>query len=244
ALKYLAAVDQVLQLHWLTRERFVSLWFALFLMAALYLWGQLKFPHAEEKGTIGFGRLLSGAALLAFAVSLLPALWGSRLGELESFLPAADTEATPPAVAGQPLHPVWLKNNYSQALAQSRREHKPLLVSFSGYACTNCHWMKANILMRPEIAAALQNFVLVELYTDGTDAASSENQVLEQDRFSTVALPYYAVLDGNEKEVAHQAGLTRGPQQFLSFLNAGQSSAPDAPAQTAARSYPLRALHN
>ncbi len=235
ALKYLASVDQVLQLHLLTRERFVALWFALFLMAALYLWGQLKLLHAQEKSEIGLGRLLSGAALLAFAVSLLPALWGGNLGELESFLPAADTQTSIiVSASGQTANLLWLKDNYPQGLAQAQREHKPLLVSFSGYACTNCHWMKANIFPRPEISAALGKFVLVELYTDGTDAASGKNQTLEQDRFSTVALPYYVILDEKEKEVAHQAGLTRDPQQFLSFLNTGRNSAPDTQAQTAA----------
>ena len=74
---------------------------------------------------------------------------------------------------------------------------------------------------RPEIAAALKDYVLAELYTDGTDAASERNQALENARFSTVAIPYYAILDPDEKVVASFPGLTRNPQEFLRFLRAG-----------------------
>jgi thiol-disulfide isomerase/thioredoxin len=94
--------------------------------------------------------------------------------------------------------------------------------------------MKANMFTRPEIAAALQNFVLVELYTDGTDAVSEENQKLQLEKFKTIAIPFYAILDGNEKEVATFAAWTRDPGEFLAFLNRGSAGAP-APAAPAAK---------
>jgi len=72
---------------------------------------------------------------------------------------------------------------------------------------------------RPEIAARLKDFVLVELYTDGTDAASEENQRLLESKFSTTAIPYYAILDPDERVVATFAGLTRRSEEFLAFLN-------------------------
>ena len=234
AIKYLASVDQVLQLHILTRERFIAVWFSLFLSAALYLWGQLKLIHSQEKPEVGLGRLLAGAALLAFAISLLPGLWGGRLGELESFIPPAESNASIGTQASSvAAESTWLKNDYDGALAQAKREHKPLLISFSGYACTNCHWMKANLFPRPEIQGALRKFVLLELYTDGTDSVSSKNQDLEQTRFSTVALPYYAVLDEQGNKLSDQAGLTRNPRTFLAFLNKGLSSFPSTFIQAA-----------
>ena len=73
-----------------------------------------------------------------------------------------------------------MKNQYREALDRARREGKLVFVNFTGYACTNCHWMKANMFTRPEIAGALRNFVLVELYTDGNDDASRVNQELQQ----------------------------------------------------------------
>jgi len=217
-MKYLIHVDQVLQLHLLTRERFLAVWFALFLMPALYLLGQLRLPGAQEDGGIGPARVLVGVGFLAFAVSLLPGMVGSSLGELESFLPVSEGQSSWAPAGPAPEMRVWIKNDYPAALAIARREHKPVLVSFSGYACTNCHWMKANIFPRPEVATALKDFVLLELYTDGTDTASRQNQALEQDRFSTIALPLYAVIDENERVLATSAGLTRNAEEFARFL--------------------------
>jgi len=71
---------------------------------------------------------------------------------------------------------------------------------------------------RPEIASALEKFVRLELYTDGADPASEENQRLQESRFRTVAIPYYAILSPDEKVIATFAGLTRDPERFLSFL--------------------------
>jgi len=98
-----------------------------------------------------------------------------------------------------------------------------VLVTFTGYACTNCHWMKANLFPKPEIAAVLKDFVLVDLYTDGTDAASEENQKLQDTRFQTVAIPYYALMDADEKVVATFPGSTRDAKEFLAFLKKGRA---------------------
>jgi thiol:disulfide interchange protein DsbD len=78
--------------------------------------------------------------------------------------------------------------------------------------------MKANMFTQPEIAAAMKGFVAVELYTDGADAASQENQKLQEGRFSTVAIPYYAIVNADEKVIASFPGLTRDSAEFLAFL--------------------------
>jgi thiol:disulfide interchange protein DsbD len=92
-------------------------------------------------------------------------------------------------------------------------------VNFTGYACTNCHWMKANMFTRPEIQAAMQDFVLVDLYTDGTDETSRVNQEFEEKTFGTVAIPYYAIMGPDGHVVASFPGLTHNPQEFLAFLS-------------------------
>ena len=112
----------------------------------------------------------------------------------------------------------WMKNDLQGALARAKSENKRVFVAFTGYACTNCHWMKANMFTRPEIAEALRQFVLVELYTDGTDAASDSNQQLQESQFKTAAIPFYGVFDGDNRLVSQFAGLTRDPAAFLSFL--------------------------
>jgi len=93
-----------------------------------------------------------------------------------------------------------------------------VFINFTGYACTNCHWMKANMFPRPEVTGLLKDFVLLDLYTDGTDAPSEQNQQLEEKRFGTVAIPFYAIVDPDERTVATFPGLTRNASQFVTFL--------------------------
>jgi thiol:disulfide interchange protein DsbD len=217
-LKYASNIDQVLQLGWLTRERFLAGWFVLFVLAGLYLLGLLKLEGNEDGDHLGIGRLLTASFLLIFAFSLLPGMFGAPLGELDAYVPAATGGILNNRASTQQ---VWMKNQYKQALDQARAENKLVLVTFTGYACTNCHWMKANMFPRPEIADAASKLVLVELYTDGTDKESEENQKLQDEKFSTVAIPYYAILDPDGKVVASFAkGMTTNTQEFLAFLTA------------------------
>jgi thiol:disulfide interchange protein len=224
-LKYASNIDQVLQLGWITRERFLAGWFVLFALAGLYLLGLLRLEGVEEGDRLGIGRLLVASGLLIFAFSLLPGMLGAPLGELDAYVPAASAGGGILNRASGEPGPPWMKNQYKEALQQARAENKLVLVTFTGYACTNCHWMKANMFPRPEIAAAARNLVLVELYTDGTDKESEENQKLEDEKFSTVAIPYYAILDPDGKVVASFAkGMTKDTKEFLTFLTSRPNS--------------------
>jgi thiol:disulfide interchange protein len=214
-LKYVSNVDQVLQLNWLSRERFLAAWFVLFAMAGLYLLGLLRLEGIEAGEALGIGRLLVASVFLIFAFSLLPGMFGAPLGELDAYVPVAT--AGPAARAGAEAQP-WLKNEYREALDRAKSENKLVLVTFTGYACTNCHWMKANMFPRPEIASIVKDLVLVELYTDGTDGVSEENQKLEGDKFKTVAIPLYALVDADGNAVATFEGSTPDSQKFLKFL--------------------------
>jgi len=111
-----------------------------------------------------------------------------------------------------------MTNQYEQALARARGENKLVLVNFTGYACTNCHWMRANMFPRPEIRPLLDDFVLLELFTDGTDTASTANQDMESRKFGTVAIPYYAILSPEGEVIATFPGLTRDAGEFAAFL--------------------------
>src|ERR1035438_4211186 len=96
--------------------------------------------------------------------------------------------------------------------------------------------MKANMFTRPEIAAAMKRFVLVELYTDGTDAESEANQQVELAKFHTVAIPYYAIVDEDERVLATFPGSTGDAAEYLAFLN--KAAAPDAPGAAVAATTP------
>jgi|SRR5579871_354874 len=217
--KYLASIDAVLQWNVLTRERFLALWVVLFAMAGLYLLGFVRLEGIAKDESLGLWRLIIGMAFVAFAISLVPGMFCGRLGDLDAYIPVS---AGCSAASGNGESLTWLKNQFPEAKEKARREGKLVFVNFTGYACTNCHWMKANMFTKAEIQAALKGFVLVDLFTDGTDDASQKNQDFEDKTFGTVAIPFYAIFDPDGKLVAKFAGTTRSPQEFLSFLNSGR----------------------
>lgn len=222
-LKYLSTLDQVLEWNLLTRERFLAIWIVLFTCPSLYLLGLLPMEGIKRDENVGAGRALLGVLFLGFALSLIPGMFGGRLGELDAYVPAAsETSALTTGGAAQTRHAI--KNDYQAAFKQAKEQNKRVLVSFTGYACTNCKWMKANMFPRPEIAELMNNYILLDLYTDGSDADSESNQKRQDSLFKTVAIPYYAVLDTDEKPRASFAGLTKDPVAFATFLKQGEAN--------------------
>jgi len=218
-LKYLSNVDQVLQTHWLTRERFLSAWIILFALPGLYLLGLIPMEGIKRDERLGPARALVASLFLIFSISLVPGLFGARLGDLDAFVPEGSGPVLGAAASSAESSPAaYFKNGLPDALAAARQQNKLVLIDFTGYACTNCHWMKANMFSRPEIQSALKDLVLVDLYTDGTDADSEKNQKLEDQKFGTASIPFYAIVDADQNVVATFPQLTRNPREFLSFL--------------------------
>jgi thiol:disulfide interchange protein DsbD len=145
-------------------------------------------------------------------------LTGHRLGELEAFLPPADLAS----VSTKGELP-WIINDYDAALATALRENRPILIDFTGYTCTNCRWMEANMFPRPEVTLELARYVRVRLYTDGRDESNKRFQKMEQQMFGTVALPYYAVIASNGLPKVAFGGLTRDSAEFVAFLKQGMN---------------------
>ena len=231
-LKYLSNIDAVMQWNVITRERFLAAWVVLFALPGLYLLGFLRLEGIKPGETVGIWRLVLGSLLLMFAVSLVPGMFGGSLGEIDAYVPVAQPSAAGSGSGMRGGELAWRKNQYREALEAAREENKLVFVSFTGYACTNCHWMKSNMFPGPEIAAALKEYVLVELYTDGTDAASEANRQLLESKFSTVAIPFYAILEPDEKVVAGFAGLTRDAREFAGFLRSPNGRAAGAGARS------------
>jgi thiol:disulfide interchange protein len=221
SVKYLSSADQILQTGWISREMFLAAWVVLFALPGLYLLGFLRLEGIKADDSLGIGRLVIASLFLIFSISLLPGLFGGSLGEIDAYIPVqAKTIALGGGESGAP---VWMKNQYKEALAKARAENKLVFINFTGYACTNCHWMKANMFPRPEINGLLKDFVLVDLYTDGTDAESEQYQQLEEKRFGTVAIPFYAIVDPDEHTLATFPGLTRNASEFVSFLRSRET---------------------
>ena len=216
-LKYLYSLDAVLQTGLLTRERFLAAWVVLLAMAGFYLLGFVRLPGISADQEMGVGRLLIGILFVVAGLSLVPGMLGGRLGEIEAYIPPPVSGFGGAGGGGGDLQ--WVENDLSGAFATAKSGNKYVLVNFTGYACTNCHWMKANMFTKPEVKSVMNNMVLVDLYTDGTDAASVANQKLEEEKFKTVAIPFYLLYDSNQNVMATYPGLTRSSAEYLAFLN-------------------------
>jgi thiol:disulfide interchange protein DsbD len=201
----------------------VACWIAVALLIGLYLLGKFQMTHDGDSSRIGVVRLLS--ALLAFALAfyMLPGMFGKRLGELEALLPPMAEEAVAASANGATTangELTWVTNDYEAALKQAKAENKQVFVDFTGYTCTNCRWMEANMFPRPAVKTELAKYVRLRLYTDGEGELYEKQQAMQQQRFGTVALPYYAILDGDGQALKTFPGLTRNENEFVSFVRA------------------------
>jgi len=219
AMKFISNVDLVWNWHFFTREAVLSVWLSIAVLAAIYLLGKFRLPHDSPVESLGVLRMTSAMLFLAVGFYLLTGLMGASLGELDAFLPPRTSGGftlTGSGVQGQEL--TWHRNLES-ALAEARNAQKPVFIDFTGYTCTNCRWMEANIFPLPAVHERLQRFVRVQLFTDGAGKEYEENQQYQKEQFGTIALPYYVILDPEGKKLAAFPGMTRKPEEFVRFLD-------------------------
>jgi len=119
----------------------------------------------------------------------------------------------------------WLES-YDAAVAKAKAENKPAFLNFTGVTCTNCRWMEKNMFPDPVVKKELEKFVLAELYTDREDTPEHQkidemNGELQAQKFGSVALPLYAIVDPGGNILAKFPGLTRDKQEFVQFLQRG-----------------------
>ncbi|HXF23035.1 MAG TPA: cytochrome c biogenesis protein CcdA [Gemmatimonadaceae bacterium] len=232
--KFISNADLVWHWNIFTHDVVLAIWVALALIATFYLLGAFRLPHepqlarSEATGAsqralphIGASQAIPALVFLALGMWLATGLTGSTLGTLESFLPPVGGAPASVNAADVPAELHWRLNDLPAALAVARQENRRVFIDFTGYTCTNCRWMEANMFTRPEIKVAMNRFVLARLYTDGDGDMYDRQQQMQQQRFGTIALPLYAIVDPDGKTLTTFAGLTRSPNDFLSFLSAG-----------------------
>lgn len=210
AMKFISNADLVQGWGIFTRNAVLAIWVALGVGLILYLLG------VRPGSFRGASRHWVPAAVTAVVIGwLATGLMGRRLGELEPFLPPAGHNAGGVANAGELS---WMLDDYDGALARAKAENKLVLVDFTGYTCTNCRWMEANMFPRAEIERELERFVRVRLFTDGQDASNVRQQQLQERKFNSVALPLYAIVDGDGNVRGQFLGMTRKSEEFIAFL--------------------------
>ena len=234
-LKYLHNVDDVLKTGILTRERFLAAWVVLAVTVGLYLLGFVRLPGISPDLELGAGRLIGGMIAVAAGLSLVPGMFNAKLGDIEAYIPPPAGNSIFAGSAGPAVAALlWMENDLEGAFAKAKAENKKVLVDFTGDACTNCKWMKANLFTRPEVAGPMGNLVLVELYTDRSDAVSESYQKLEAVKFHTVAIPFYVLYDSDRNVLATFADRTEESSKFLAFLNTAPTAAPATAATASA----------
>lgn len=224
AMKFISNVDLIWKWGVFTRPFVLAIWIAIGIVLAIYLLGKFQLPHDSKPERIGAIRVMSAILSLAISFYLLTGLFGARLGELESFLPP-ETETSKNFFnnkTDEQLNWREFQNDLDSALIKAKAENKQIFLDFTGYTCTNCRWMEANVFPKSEVESELEKFILVRLYTDDGSENNTRQQEYQEKTFQTVALPFYAVLDSSGKPVRTFSGLTRNAQEFVDFLQQAQ----------------------
>jgi thiol:disulfide interchange protein DsbD len=142
-------------------------WLSIAVLATLYLLGTFRLTHDSPIENLGVMRMLSAMTFLAVGFYLFTGLIGGSLGTLEAFLPPRNAGGLALTGSGARGPELTWHTNLKPALEQARATQKPIFIDFTGYTCTNCRWMEANIFPLPAVHAELEKYVRVQLYTDG-----------------------------------------------------------------------------
>ena len=183
ALKFLSVADLAYGWHILDREVFVSLWIVIFSLLGCYLLGLISFPHDDEDHRkTSVPRLFLAIISLAFAMYMVPGLWGAPLRAISAFAPPMSTQdwvMTPGAVthsqlpmtnsqyATMTIHEGQITfTDYDEGMAYAKENNMPVFLDFNGYGCVNCRKMEAAVLSKPEVAEHMHKYVLISLIVD------------------------------------------------------------------------------
>lgn len=178
ALKFLSVADLAYGWRILDREVFVSLWIVIFALLGVYLLGKITFPHDDKVEKIGVTRFMLACVSLAFAVYMLPGLWGAPLKSISAFAPPTYTQDF--SLYEGDVHAVV--DDYEEGMELGRKLGKPVMLDFSGYGCVNCRKMEAAVWTDPDIKSTIDSeYVLVTLMVDEKKALPEPIKVTEKD---------------------------------------------------------------
>ena len=242
ALKFLSVADLAYGWHILDREVFLSLWIVIFALLGAYLCGWLKFRSDEISGELNRPMpvicIMGGLVSLAFAIYMVPGLWGAPCKAVSAFAPPMSTQdfnLNPTVVEAQ-------YKDYEAGMAAARAQGKPVFIDFTGFGCVNCRKMEAAVWTDARVADKLKNdYVLISLYVDDktplaepmvvTDEKGQEKTLrtvgakwsyLQSHKFGANAQPFYVALDpATGKPLTGSRAFDEDISAYLDFLNQG-----------------------
>lgn len=203
SLKFLSVADMAYGWGILPRWLFLAIWIACFLGIGIYLMWNIRKVSTVRK----IIRAVVIIPAVAFAIYLVPGLWGAPVKAISAFAPPMEIEGR------EVFH------DYDEGLAYARQTGRPVIINFTGYGCVNCRKMEAYVLDNDSVKTRLQNYVFIELFVDDKrDGIGEKNSRIQREQFGSNAQPYYVQLDAKGQSVAEPMAFTTDPQEFLNWL--------------------------
>ena len=246
ALKFFSVADLAYGWHLMDREVFLSLWIVIFALMGAYLIGWIRFPHDEdeydEMGEVvqrprtGVTRFFLALVSFAFALYMVPGLWGAPCKAVSAFAPPMQTQDFRLGEESVEAH----FNDYDEGMTYAKAHRMPVMIDFTGYGCVNCRKMEAAVWTDPQVASIMkEKYVLITLYVDektplpeklvvkenGADVTlrtvGDRWSYLQRSKFGANAQPFYVLLDNEGHPLTGSYSYNEDVQAYRHFLEKG-----------------------
>ena len=236
ALKFLSVADLAYGWRLLDRETFLALWIVIFALLGFYLLGKSKFPHDDDDDKVGVTRFFMALISLAFAVYMVPGLWGAPLKAVSAFAPPMQTQDF--NLYKNEVHAKF--DDYDLGMEYARLNGKPVMLDFTGYGCVNCRKMEAAVWTDPKVSDLINNdYVLITLYVDNKTPLTEPVKIIENGtertlrtvgdkwsylqrvKFGANAQPFYVLLDNQGKPLNKSYAYNEDIPKYIEFLQTG-----------------------
>jgi thiol:disulfide interchange protein DsbD len=247
AIKFLSNADLVEQWGVIKREIFIGAWVVIGVLLLLYLFGKIRFPHDSPLRKISASRWVFIVIFAGFTVYLVPGLTNTSAANLQLISgfppPLCYSVYKEPVNCQKGVEPL---RDYEEALEVARKEHKPVLIDFTGWACVNCRRMEENVWRDERVMDMMKNkFVVVSLYVDERSVLPAADQVIfktkagvdkkivtvgdkwatfQSENFNAVSQPQYAIISPDERVLTKTKGYTPSATDFADWLTCGLES--------------------
>ena len=236
ALKFLSVADLAYGWRLLDREAFIVLWIVIFILLGVYLLGKIKFSHDSEVKYVSVPRLFMAIISFAFAIYMVPGLWGAPLKAISAFAPPLYTQDF--NLYKNEVHAAF--DDYESGMAYAKKVNKPVMIDFSGFGCVNCRKMEASVWTDPKVKQMLENdYVLITLMVDDKTKLPQPIEIqengktrklktigdkwsyLQRSKFGCNAQPFYILLNDEGQPLGPSYAFNEDVSKYIQFLQNG-----------------------
>ena len=235
-LKFLSVADIAYGWRLLDREAFIVLWIVIFSLLGVYLLGKIKFSHDSEVKYVSVPRLFMAIISFAFAIYMVPGLWGAPLKAISAFAPPLYTQDF--NLYKNEVHAAF--DDYESGMAYAKKVNKPVMIDFSGFGCVNCRKMEASVWTDPKVKQMLENdYVLITLMVDDKTKLPQPIEIqengktrklktigdkwsyLQRSKFGSNAQPFYILLNDEGQPLGPSYAFNEDVSKYIQFLQNG-----------------------